>query len=304
MLGGLATSRAWEDISMTAVRILSLATSPLALIATSAAAQETIAYETGEYEYAQSEVAVEQVQEEAPVIFQPRPVIQSLPSVDPEEDLQQAATVTHEAHVEERTALVETTKEPRILYAYPAVYMQPPVSGSASRVIYHRQGQAPSAGYTYVYQGSSPMVPAGGRIVSFDREAWLAECRRRIAPVTYYEEDGRGEVVGAAIGAVAGGLLGNRIAGRGNRTVGTIAGAGLGAAAGMAIGDTMDDRVVAVEGEDDGGQCEAYLDGYMESARTGGLHGQYSSTGEYMLVPVTVMVPQRAIYADGTPVKR
>ncbi|MDX3909986.1 MAG: RcnB family protein [Sphingobium sp.] len=46
---------------------------------------------------------------------------------------------------------------------------------------------------------------------------------------------------GAAIGAVAGGLAGNVIAGRGNRTVGTVVGAAAGAIAGAAI-DKAEDR--------------------------------------------------------------
>jgi uncharacterized protein YcfJ len=40
---------------------------------------------------------------------------------------------------------------------------------------------------------------------------------------------------GTIVGAIAGGLLGNGIAGRGDRTVGTILGAGVGALAGRAI---------------------------------------------------------------------
>jgi len=40
---------------------------------------------------------------------------------------------------------------------------------------------------------------------------------------------------GLAVGAVAGGLLGNTIAGSGDRTLGTILGAGVGALAGRAI---------------------------------------------------------------------
>jgi len=57
-------------------------------------------------------------------------------------------------------------------------------------------------------------------------------------PVAYYDEgprrrhDGLG---GALIGGAAGGVLGNRIAGHGHRTVGTVAGAAIGAAAGAAI---------------------------------------------------------------------
>lgn len=45
-------------------------------------------------------------------------------------------------------------------------------------------------------------------------------------------KDGDG---GTVIGAVAGGLLGNQVAGRGDRTLGTVLGAGVGALAGRAI---------------------------------------------------------------------
>lgn len=47
---------------------------------------------------------------------------------------------------------------------------------------------------------------------------------------------------GAAIGAVAGGIAGNVIAGRGNRTAGTLIGAGVGAVAGYAIDKAEDGR--------------------------------------------------------------
>jgi uncharacterized protein YcfJ len=40
---------------------------------------------------------------------------------------------------------------------------------------------------------------------------------------------------GVAVGAVAGGVMGNAVAGRGNRTAGTVVGAGLGGLAGQGI---------------------------------------------------------------------
>lgn len=46
---------------------------------------------------------------------------------------------------------------------------------------------------------------------------------------------------GLAIGAVGGGLLGNAVAGRGDRTLGTVLGAGIGALAGRSI-DRSDGR--------------------------------------------------------------
>lgn len=92
------------------------------------------------------------------------------------------------------------------------------------------------------------------------RDAWLDDCRRR------YRDS---NVEGAIIGGVLGGFAGNRIAGRGNRTVGTVAGAAIGAIAGAAIDD-------AERGRAD--ECEAYLDSYM--ARGAGSYG-YGYPAQY-----------------------
>lgn len=149
---------------------------------------------------------------------------------------------------------------------------------------------------TYVPSGGAGAfpVPPGGRIVQFDRAAWLAECRDRLST---YEDDKRGEVIGALAGAALGGVLGNRIAGRGNRTLGTVAGVVAGGLAGAAIGDAVEgDPQPSAEAY---GECEAYLDDYMASAQSGALSGAPAYYGqEYMLVPVTVTVPQRAVYRE------
>jgi uncharacterized protein YcfJ len=84
------------------------------------------------------------------------------------------------------------------------------------------------------------------------RTAWLGECRRRMAMA--YEREDRG-IGGGLIGAVFGGLLGNRIAGRNDRTFGTIAGAAVGAVAGAAI-----DRAEGREQPAQSDYCESYLD--------------------------------------------
>lgn len=78
------------------------------------------------------------------------------------------------------------------------------------------------------YANAPPPPPASGYDGDYD-PAFLEACRR---------DSGLG---GAAIGAAAGGLAGNRIAGRGNRTGGTLIGAGVGAVAGMVI-DKAEDR--------------------------------------------------------------
>jgi surface antigen len=50
------------------------------------------------------------------------------------------------------------------------------------------------------------------------------------------QADGNKQTIGAVAGGAIGGLLGNRIAGRGSRTLGTIIGGALGAAGGSALG--------------------------------------------------------------------
>lgn len=231
---------------MIVFRYPALCAIPIALLGQTATAQDAIAYETGEYAYAQeAEDSGSPKSPEEGITFRVREIVQPIPSIDPDEPMDST-----KAAPESEPAMIAVAEEPRILYAYPAVYARPPEPGSASRVI-HRRGNARSSDqYTYVYEGSAPSLPAGARIVEFDRSAWLAECRRRLAPVSYYEEDDRAEATPG--------------------------------------------------GDDQSGQCEAYLDGYMESARTGGLHGHTSASGDYMLVPVTVMIPQRVVYGDGT----
>ena len=183
----------------------------------------------------------------------------------------------------------------------PVGYVQT-APGGASRVIY-RDGQAPAApvhygyGYQPGYAGASTYLPAGAQVVAFDRNAWLDECRARLD--TYETDSDRGEIIGALVGAGVGGLIGNRVAGSGNRTAGTLIGAGAGALVGMAAGDAIEDRNRARR--DSYGHCEAYLDDYMQRATANATTTQYTQGGQYMLVPVTVQVPQRAVYRDGRP---
>lgn len=124
----------------------------------------------------------------------------------------------------------------------------------------------------YPVQQGLPPQP-GARQLGYseaEREAWLQECRRNAG------DNGLG---GALIGGVVGGIAGNRIAGSGNRTVGTIAGAAVGAIAGAAIDKAEDSGRVRDE-------CEAYLANYEANAShgAGGAykgHGYYGQGGTY-----------------------
>ncbi len=110
------------------------------------------------------------------------------------------------------------------------------------------------------------------------RQNWLAECRRN-----HRGRDRDRGLGGAAIGGVVGGVLGNRIAGEGDRVVGTIAGAAIGAAAGAAI-----DRSDGAGRESVGDYCEQYLNYYSQQGSYG-----YGYAQPMMMVPV-MMVQQQA----------
>ncbi|MEJ2457828.1 MAG: glycine zipper 2TM domain-containing protein [Novosphingobium sp.] len=104
--------------------------------------------------------------------------------------------------------------------------------------------------------------PGGPRYGGYDpaaRDAWLADCRRRVST----RDSGVG---GAVIGGLVGGVAGNRIAGKHHRTVGTLAGAAVGAAAGAVIDKAED----AGRNRD---ECEAYLDDYYARYTHGGGYG-------------------------------
>ncbi len=104
---------------------------------------------------------------------------------------------------------------------------------------------APAYGYGWSrYYDDAVMTDRDGRVYDYRSGIDWDRSDGGYAPDGYADDvaprrdDGLG---GAAIGAVVGGVAGNRIAGRGNRTAGTLIGAGAGAVTGMAI-DKAEDR--------------------------------------------------------------
>ena len=284
------------------------------------------------------DVVTETIVTQAPetVVFVENPVVQPVPegtTVVAAPPLPAARTIPARASAQATTPVrvqpqmvaeptyVYVQPQAPVLYAYPApapayapapnyYASAPQAAGGASRVIYRdargmaaQPVQAPPYGYGYQPAQVSPQLylPAGAQVVAFDRNAWLAECRSRLD--TYDSDSDRGEVIGALIGGVAGGVLGNRIAGRGSRTAGTLIGAGAGALAGMAAGDAIEDGARRRDRNSSADQCSAYLDDYMQQAQASAGQVAYNQPGEYMLVPVTVAMPQSAVYSDGTPAR-
>ena len=112
---------------------------------------------------------------------------------------------------------------------------------------------------------------------------------------------------GALIGGVAGGLIGNRVAGRGDRLLGTAAGAAVGAIAGAAIDRTEDTgRAPPPPGYDTplayADECDAVLPaGYMLVAVPGGQECRDEVVTHEEWVPEYVTVPGRPIYQRAPP---
>ncbi|MFZ2997787.1 RcnB family protein [Sphingobium sp.] len=103
----------------------------------------------------------------------------------------------------------------------------------------------PAYGYGWSrYYDDAVMTDRYGRVYDSRSDVAWDRYEGGYGPDGDYDErdERRGDngVGGAAIGAVVGGVAGNRIAGRGNRTAGTLIGAGVGAVAGMAIDKAED----------------------------------------------------------------
>lgn len=114
------------------------------------------------------------------------------------------------------------------------------------------------------------------------RENWLVQCRRN-------QSVGGKQVGGVVIGGLIGGVVGNRLAGKGNRVIGTVAGATVGAVAGGAIGDAADKRAAR-------DWCEDYLE---QNITWGPGFGQRQGIVGNGLMPMTVMVPVAYVAVPG-----
>jgi hypothetical protein len=126
--------------------------------------------------------------------------------------------------------------------------------------------------------------------------------RPHLLPAGYHgrrRDDGLG---GALIGGVAGGLIGNRVAGHGDRLLGTAVGGAVGALAGAAIdraedNHRYDDRGPPPPGEGYGDECDAVLPaGYMLVSVPGGQECRDEVVTREEWVPEAITIPGRPIY--------
>lgn len=126
------------------------------------------------------------------------------------------------------------------------------------------QGAGPGA--TYVFQRAQPAyAPAAYPAATYspmvlDRESWIAECERRTRG---RDRNSTGSIIGGLLGAIGGGVLGNRIWDS-ERLAGTLIGGGLGGIAGGLIGSLFNGKK-----KDDLYDCESALSTYLDN------YGQY-----------------------------
>jgi hypothetical protein len=164
--------------------------------------------------------------------------------------------------------------------------------------------------YPAVY---SPPVQAAFRVDSALAERCglgAGSVRPHPMPVGYHDGYGRRRddgLGGALIGGAAGGLLGNRIAGPGDRTLGTVAGAAVGALAGEAIDRAEDARrhhraLPPPPGEGYASECDDVLPpGYMLVSVPGGqeCHDEVVTREEW--VPEYITVPGPTVIERAPP---
>jgi hypothetical protein len=245
-----------------------------AAIAAAAFGTPAIAQSGDSYEYAQPAP-------DAGVVYESREVVQRAP----------AATPTDQ-HVEviERVAAPPPPAPP-----LPPV---PPMPPMAHHPLPPPVTYAPPPPPPYV-EGAypAPYPPQAYAPAGFDRDRWLADCHDRIRGVDARD---RGGVIGGLLGAIGGGVIGNRAWDR-HRTAGTLLGAGVGGLAGLAVGSPI--GAAGERRHDD--DCAYYLDEYTTGYpgfATYQCYGAYPGYGygysSYALVPVLIAVPQRQVIRE------
>lgn len=173
------------------------------------------------------------------------------------------------AQVDETVTVVDgvetITRTRRIAAPRPAATSAPAAAPHAGPAAY------PGA---YAPGGHAPAYMPAAAPVVFEREQWLAECRRRTKGMG---RDETGLIIGGLLGAIAGGVAGYEIAGAGDRVLGTVLGAGSGGLIGGLLGSLFD------RNDKRRYDCEAALDAYLSqpTARIASREIAYPAYGAY-----------------------
>ena len=147
---------------------------------------------------------------------------------------------------------VETITRTRRIVSRSPVEASYQTTGAQGTTYVIRNSQPAYTAATYPAATYSPMV--------LDRESWIAECERRTRG---RDRDSTGTIIGGLLGAIGGGILGNRVWDS-ERLAGTLIGGGLGGIAGGLIGSLFNGKK-----KDDLYDCESALSTYLDN------YGQY-----------------------------
>lgn len=120
--------------------------------------------------------------------------------------------------------------------------------------------QAAPVQYQTAYPVAYPQAVAAPMVL--DRESWIAECERRTRG---RDKNDTGTIIGGLLGAIGGGILGNRVWDS-ERLAGTLIGGGVGGLAGALIGSLFNG-----DKKDDLYDCESALSTYLDN------YGQYGA---------------------------
>ena len=139
--------------------------------------------------------------------------------------------------------------------------------------------QQPPAGY-----GAAVNTAGGPGVMT--SEQWIAECERR----TQQQDDGggNGQAIGGVLGAIAGGIIGNRVA-TGDRLAGSLIGLGTGGIAGLLLGGLLSGG--GDKDEDEGFDCRAALDSHLSQYNGSAARG---SAARSIPGPAPAQAPQGA----------
>ena len=189
---------------------------------------------------------------------------------------------------------------PAIQTVAPIAVAAAPMAAKAAPVIAHAATSHAGGSYGYPAQQShhqtqphytaartipaQQYAPAQAYQVQYTPEQWLEECYARTGGKRRGE---RGQGVGGILGAVAGGIAGNRIAGRGERLAGSLIGAGVGGLAGAVVGG-----LIGRSGKRGGYDCDAALERHMALVQNGQYQPVHHTAARTIPAPQYVPAPQ------------
>ncbi|MEM7690369.1 MAG: hypothetical protein AAF291_15240 [Pseudomonadota bacterium] len=159
-------------------------------------------------------------------------------------------TITRTRRIANRAPAAATTAQ-RVAYPGAPAYPQATYAPAYPQTAYPQAAYAQPA---YAPVSAAPMV--------LDRESWIAECERRTRG---RDKNATGSIIGGLLGAIGGGVLGNRVWDS-ERLAGTLIGGGVGGLAGALIGSLFNG-----DKKDKLYDCEEALSTYLDQ------YGQYGA---------------------------